>query len=414
MPDPGHAYSDQVYFIAGAGISGLTLALALAKFGATVVVLERQSEISEFGAGLQISPNARHVLDQLGLDAALTARSLEPAGIDLYPHGRDTPLVTLELGDVMRQRFGAPYVVMHRADLVDMLYKATRRFANIDILFGVRSWDVVSHAKGVTVSIDEANGQTRTSRGRAFIGADGVHSQTRRTLLDGPPAQDRQRVAWRTLLPFDSITGQIALDRVSVLFGTDYHVVCYPLPHRAQVNMALFAKTAPKQASRPALPQGQRKSPRLAALLDAAGDSWTPWPLFTVRTPRWYNGNIGLMGDAAHAMVPFQAQGAAMGIEDAAVLAPLLVGEASAQQAFALYQQARLARVTRVAETSASNGSIFHVPWPLSAARDLVIKAQGSSGHLRRLDWLYGYAAHAQLSRTLADKIASQDLGPTR
>ena len=296
-----------------------------------------------------------------------------------------------------------------------VLYRATRRFANIDILFGVRSWDVVSHAKGVTVSIDEANGQTRTSRGRAFIGADGVHSQTRRTLLDGPPAEDRKRVAWRTLLPFDSVADQLALDRVSVLFGPDYHLVCYPLPHRAQVNTALFARAEPQQAaSRPLLQQGRQQSARLAAILDAAGESWTPWPLFTVRTPRWYAGNIGLVGDAAHAMVPFQAQGAAMGIEDAALLAPLLVDEPSAETAFALYQQARQSRVTRVANTSASNGTIFHLPWPLSAARDAVITAQGSLAHLQRLDWLYGYAAHDQLSRTLAGKSASQDPEPTR
>ena len=414
MPGTGQDYSDQVYFIAGAGISGLTLALALAKFGASVVVLERQAEISEFGAGLQISPNARHVLDQLGLDAVLTARTLEPAGIDLYPQGQQAPLITLTLGQVMRERFGAPYAIMHRADLVDALYKATRRFANIDILFSVRSWDVVSHAKGVTVSIDEANGQTRTSRGRAFIGADGVHSQTRRILLDGPAAQDRKRIAWRTLLPFESMAHQIALDRVSVLFGSKHHLVCYPLPHRRQVNVALFAKATSQPLSRPALPKGTLQGSRLAAILDIAGDGWTPWPMFTVRTPRWHVGNIGLLGDAAHAMVPFQAQGAAMGIEDAAVLAPLLVGQASALSAFERYAQIRQPRVTRVARTSASNGTIFHLPWPLSAARDMAITAQGSMGHLRRLDWLYGYVAPGQLARNLPDSTSSQGSGATR
>ena len=404
--------TDQVYFIAGAGIAGLTLALTLAKFGATVVVLERHAVISEFGAGLQISPNARHVLDQLGLDAALAAVSLEPTGIDIYPYGRPTPLVTLALGQPMRQRFGAPYVVMHRADLVDTLYEATRRFANIDILFGVRDWDVVSHANGVTVSIDEAGGQTRTSRGRAFIGADGVHSQTRRAVLEGPPAQDGNRIAWRTLLPADSLAGQIALDRVSVLFAPTYHIVCYPLPHRRQVNIALFARPVPGGASSAQpLRQGPVDSPRIAAILGAAGDGWTPWPLFTVQAADWYKGNIGLIGDAAHAMVPFQAQGAAMGIEDAAILAPLLVNTPRAEDALARYQQARQSRVTRVASTSATNGTIFHLPWPLTLARDLAITAQGGEGHMRRLDWLYGYAAHAQLAQTLADRISLQAPG---
>ncbi|MDB5613784.1 MAG: hypothetical protein JWQ22_1437 [Devosia sp.] len=382
------------FYVAGAGISGLTLALALAKFGATVVVLERSATISEFGAGLQISPNARKILNNLGLDEALTARSLEPAGIDIYPYRSPKLLVTMELGPAMRDAFGAPYAVMHRADLADALYKACRRFANIDILFGVRSWDVVSHARGVTVSIDEANGQSRTGRGLAFIGADGVHSQTRVKLLDGPTAQYGNRVAWRALVRFDSVAGQIALDKVSVLFGPNYHLVCYPLPHRRQVNLALFAQVKQQSSELgniPALPKAFRPSPRIDVLLTAAGDTWTPWPLYTVSTPKWHTGNIGILGDAAHAMVPFQAQGAAMGIEDAAVLAPLLINEPDAESAFEKYQQVRQKRVARVASTSASNGRIFHMRWPFSVARNLGIRLQGSRGHLRRLAWLYGH-----------------------
>jgi salicylate hydroxylase len=386
--------SGRTYYVAGAGITGLTLALALAKFGATVVVLERGQTISEFGAGLQISPNARKILNNLGLDEALTARSLEPTGIDVYPWRRAKPLVTLELGAVMRQRFGAPYAVMHRADLADALYMACRRFANIDILFGVRSWDVVSHARGVTVSIDEANGQSRTGRAHGLIGADGVRSRTRTEILGGPKAQYRQHVAWRTLLPFDSVAGQLALDRVSVLLAPDYHLVCYPLPHRRQVNLALFAK-APKDLAefgkKPVLPKALFPSARLDVLLAAAGDNWTVWPLSTVQTSSWHAGNIGLVGDAAHAMVPFQAQGAAMGIEGAATLAPLLIAEPTAEAAFEKYERVRRRRVARVARTSAANGRIFHLPWPLSIARNAVIGLQGSRGHLRRLAWLYGH-----------------------
>ena len=383
------ASSGRSYIIAGAGISGMTLALALAKFGATVVVLERSPTIQEFGAGLQISPNARRVLDRLGLDDAIDKTSLEPAALDVYAQGGQHPLVSMELGAIMRERFGAPYAVMHRADLASLLYKACRRFANIDILFGVRGWDVVSHARGVTVAIDEASGQSRNARADGFIGADGVHSQTRLGVLDGPAAQYRNRIAWRTLVPADSIGGQIAMDRVSVFFGSGFHLVCYPLPHRGQVNLALFTPGAiPPEGTQP---RPKRPGPRVEALLTAAAEKWTAWPMYTVDTSLWHQGNIGIIGDAAHAMVPFQAQGAAMGIEDAATLAPLLMGTESAEAAFSRYAGIRQPRARRIAALSAENGRIFHMAWPFSLARNIVMRLQGPKAHLKRLAWVYSH-----------------------
>jgi salicylate hydroxylase len=392
MPGTG-----RTYYVAGAGIAGLTLALALAKFGAKVILLERSAGISEFGAGLQVSPNARKILDGLGLGDALAARSLEPAGIDINPWRSDKPLVTLALSAAMRERFGAPYVVMHRADLAETLYKATRRFANIDIQFGIRDWTVVSEANGIMVTMVEANGQTRTGRGDAFIGADGVHSQTRTKVLGGPAADYGNRIAWRTLVPTSALEHTLPLDRVSVFLAPHFHLVAYPLPHRDQVNLALFApdrkRTGQAELTLPRLANW----PRLAAIFGAT-ENWTPWPLYTLDAPSWHSGNIGIVGDAAHAMVPFQAQGAAMGIEDAAVLAPLLIGDKSAETAFGKFELARRQRVTRVARTSAANGRIFHMPWPLSLARDTVIAMQGRSGHLRRLAWLYSYDANSPAS----------------
>jgi salicylate hydroxylase len=376
------------YVIAGAGISGLTLALTLAKFGATVVVLERNATIQEAGAGLQISPNARRILDRLGLSDALTHVALEPAALDTYQNGRSTPFFSMEFGPIMAERFGAPYAVMHRADLAEALYRATRRFANIDIIFGVRGWDVVSHARGVTVVVDEADGQNRTTRANAFIGADGVHSHTRRHVLEGPDAQFGGRVAWRTLVPAEAVSSVIAMDRVSVFFGSGHHLVCYPLPHRGQVNLALFLPGKPEDNPRKPSLKGKGS---LGVILAAAGESWTPWPLYTVTTPVWHRDNIGLIGDAAHAMVPFQAQGAAMGIEDAATLGPLLVEHTEPEAAFARYAAIRQSRVGRVARLSASNGRIFHMRWPLSVARDTVIQLQGPRAHLKRLGWIYGY-----------------------
>lgn len=391
------ANGGRTIYIAGAGIAGMTLALALAKFGATVIVLERNSRVQEVGAGLQISPNARRVLNQLGLDKAVAARGFEPAGIDVHPYGSKRPLVTLALGETMRERYGAPYAVMHRADLADVLFKACRRFANIDMLFGVRSFDAVNHARGTSITVDEAGGTARSARVHAFVGADGVNSETRMRVLGGPPATYSGYVAWRTTLNADALSGVIAPDRTTLLMAPGYHAVCYPLPHRKQVNVALFVKETQKRLDPlnppkvPKLPWAAVPSKTWVALMNAANDAWGYWVVDTIAAPKWFDGGVGLIGDAAHAMLPFQAQGAAMAIEDAAILAPLLMTEPDAASAFARFEAMRRPRVERVRKLSDSNGFAFHLEWPFTLGRDAVILAQGPRGHLKRLDWLYGY-----------------------
>jgi salicylate hydroxylase len=165
------------------------------------------------------------------------------------------------------------------------------------------------------------------------------------------------------------------------------------MPHRRAINVALFLARSPTDATdrQPAPSPRVRRSERFAAIMAAAGETWTSWPLATVEAPTWHKGSVGLVGDAAHAMLPFQAQGAAMAIEDAAILAPLLMTEPTAEAAFRRYEAMRRTRVARVARLSASNGAIFHMDWPLSGARDLVMKLQGRTGHLKRLDWIYRF-----------------------
>ncbi|MDB5562538.1 MAG: hypothetical protein JWN11_1956 [Hyphomicrobiales bacterium] len=393
MPTAG-----RTVYIAGAGIAGLTLALALAKFGAMVVVLERNATIQEFGAGLQLSPNARRVLNQLGLDRALTARSFEPLGLDLYPFGADQPLTTLALGAAIRERFGAPYAVMHRGDLAEILFRASRRFANIDVVFGVESFEVTNQSRGVSIAIKDQGARSRQVRAFAFVGADGVNSYTRNNVLHGDAASYMDHIAWRALVDYEALQGIAALDRTSLFFGPGYHAVCYPLPHRKKFNIALFAKehggaSFGETPRHPNLPPAALRSRAFAAIMAAAKDDWGYWPVATVTTEKWHQGAIGLIGDAAHAMLPFQAQGAAMSIEDAAILAPLLMTEPTAESAFTRFASMRLPRIQRVQRLSAENGRAFHMAWPLTLARDLVIRGQGPTAHFSRLDWLYGFDA---------------------
>ena len=383
-------------YIAGAGIAGLTLALALAKFGLQVVVLERNAAVSEFGAGLQISANARKVLDSLGLSQAITERSFAPEGIDIFPDARETPLQTLTLGRAIETRFGAPYAVMHRADLLDVLHSAARRFANIDIVFSVTDFVLESSANTLTVSAQDPDGKSRKAKPFAFVGADGVRSVTRTRYLDGPDARYTGKVAWRALVAPDALSDVLDLNRTSLLLNPHFHLVVYPLPHRNAVNLALFTQEKERDLSvldhrAPRIKPGRDR--RLARILDSVGEEWTPWVLSSVATPVWHKGPIGLVGDAAHAMLPFQAQGAAMGIEDAAVLAPLLAASPSAEHAFSRFAALRQERVKRVQDVSASNGKIFHMGFPFSLARNAVIRVEGPQGHFKRLDWLYGYDA---------------------
>lgn len=386
-------------YIAGAGIAGLTLALALAKFGATVVVLERSKKIQEIGAGLQISPNARRVLNQLGLDKTVGARSFEPTSIDVYPFRALRPVVSLDLGPVARARYGVPYAVMHRADLADALYRACKRFANIDLLFGVRSFDAVNHARGTSIVVEEASGQSRSARVHAFVGADGVNSETRVRVLNGAPAKYSGYVAWRTTVAMDMLESVLAPDRTTLLLGPGYHAVCYPLPQRKLFNIALFTKEKAAHAnaadlpSEPKLPWAALPSKTFEALLSAARGGWGYWICNVVDAPAWSDGGVGLIGDAAHAMLPFQAQGAAMAIEDAAILAPLLMTEPDAASAFTRFEAMRRPRIDRVRRTTDFNGFAYHLEWPFTLGRDLALRLQGPRAHLRRLGWLYSFDA---------------------
>ncbi|NOZ32313.1 MAG: hypothetical protein GXP01_04385 [Alphaproteobacteria bacterium] len=389
---------ERTVYIAGAGIAGLTLALCLAKFGFTVVVLEREKAPLPFGAGLQISSNARYILNLLGLDKAVSRASFEPEALDIYPFGRPTPIQSLRFGQTALRRYGVPYATMHRADLAEVLLTAAKQHTSIALYYGVGDTEIVEHSLGISAQVQLADHTLRTVRPFAFIGADGVHSHTRTRLLNGPPARYTGLVAWRALVPRGVLENLVAPDRTSLMFGPGTHIVIYPLPAHEKFNVVMFTKVAKKHlgdAKRMGHPRLDRYYVRrcelVRTLFSAIGDNWTTWPLNAVQTDTWYRGPVGLIGDAAHAMLPFQAQGAAMAIEDAALLASELHRAAKPHTAFSRYEALRRPRVERVARISARNGTIFHLPGPLCYARDRVVAGRNPVTHFSSLDWLYAY-----------------------
>jgi len=398
--------SDKIVYIAGAGIAGLTLALALAKSGVKSVILEKTKYLQSQGAGLQISPNARNVLNYLGLSTSLDKLGFAPAAIDIYPFLRQKPLVSIEIGDAVEKKFGSPYIVIHRADLAEILFQACIVSNLIEVHFNIVNFDLATHANGFSVSVEHGDGHIQEARPFAFIGADGVHSITRTKILSGPDAIYTGYTAWRALIPTSLMKVPLNLDNTSLLWGPGFHAVTYPHPKRHVINVALFCKE-PEQprtkqpqtknkTSAPNLPKIALTCPRFKAIIEASEGAWSKWPLYGVKTRHWHKGSIGLIGDAAHAMLPFQAQGAAMAIEDAAVLAPILASETEPQIAFSKYYKARKRRVTKIAATSASNGEIYHMIQPFSLARDLAVLAQGSSTALKRLAWIYEHKTAPQ------------------
>jgi salicylate hydroxylase len=267
------------------------------------------------------------------------------------------------------------------------------------MLFGVRSFDAVTHARGTSLILDGADGNNRSSRIFALVGADGVRSETRTRILGGPAATYSGFIAWRTTVSMDLLKGVLAPDRTTMLFGPGYHAVCYPLPSRGTFNVALFVKTKANKLDPatlpkdPELPWAALASPVFERILSIAKGGWGYWIVDTVDAPLWFNGGVGLIGDAAHAMLPFQAQGAAMAIEDAAILAPLLMTEPDAESAFRRFEAMRRPRVAQVRKTSNFNGFAYHLEWPFTLGRNLVLRLQGPRGHLKRLAWLYGFDA---------------------
>ena len=385
--------------IAGAGVGGLTAAVALAQKGFKVDVFERTAVLREYGAGLQLTPNATRILERLGVLAAVRAVSMAPHAIRLLRGATGAELTRLPLEDAER-RWGAPYLVVHRADLQAALAAAAGGFASIALRFGTEVAGVGVVEGGVSAGLKRGLLGMRET-GEVLIGADGLRSLVRERLGLGAASAPTfsGRMAFRATVKSDRVEARWSLEEVTLRLGAKAHLVHYPLRGGSVVNLVAVIEASVRAdagepwdgvADRGALEQAFRGWSADARALLGAADNWRAWPLFArPAIPSFSQGPIALIGDAAHPMTPFLAQGAAQAIEDAAALARRLGETSDVVAALVSYSNDRVARATRVQRDALAQGRLYHMSGPMALARDLAMRALGPNRLLRRYDWLY-------------------------
>ena len=383
----------------------MTASLALAAQGFRVVVLEKAPRLEEAGAGLQLSPNASSVLIGLGLQGRLAARAVTPDAISLMSAQAGGEVIRMPLGEAASFRAGAPYWVLHRADLQGALQAQVEEHPDIELRLGCQFEDAVAHAKGLTVV--QRSGMTRRQEvAVGLIGADGIWSTVRQHLFPDAQPQFSGLIAWRGTLDATQLPREYTARRIQLWMGPRAHLVAYPISGARQINVVAVVPgtwnrpgwSAPGEVNEIKNAFASSRWPGPARMMIGAVEEWRKWALFTMpEGGGWSDGAIGLMGDAAHAMLPFAAQGAGMAIEDAAVLAKCLgaTGETGAGIPDALKRYARLrrSRVGRVQRAARRAGQIYHLTGAMALARDLAIKAMGAQRMLARQDWIYDWRA---------------------
>ncbi len=383
--------------IVGGGIGGLAAALALARDGYQVRVLEKASQFAELGAGLQLAPNATRILSRLGvLDRVLDA-GVRPRRLLLRSAVTADELTALDLGEPFAARYQAPYVVMHRSDLLAILYEACQA-AGVELC---PDSDVRAVTDGADAATAECADGTRHD-GAAVIAADGLHSVVRRLFTADQPVCSGF-AAYRGTARIDQVTARSRLDEVVAWIGPDLHFVQYPL-RAGQIYNQVAVFRSPKYAACPGLADGQWGGPDeldeafqacCPQVREATGFLWRDrwWPMYD-REPLavWTRGRIALLGDAAHPMLQYLAQGACQAIEDADALARALAacpGRELTGQALAHYAATRARHAARVQRTARTWGDIWHVSGVGALLRDELFRRRPADDY-SYTDWLYG------------------------
>jgi salicylate hydroxylase len=382
--------------VVGAGIGGLTTALMLARQGHAVTLIERRTGFSAVGAGLQLSPNASRILIDLGLAPALRRVVGEPERVVVRALQSGREIGRVALGRFMKATFGAPYWVVHRADLQTILLDAVRSQPSIRLVMGRNVEAATDETDRTTLTLATESGVRDRLSVDAVIGADGAWSKVRQALGTGAAPTFRGYVAWRATVERDRVPADLAGNETGLWLGRAGHVVHYPVAGGRLLNIVAIQRTpepvdgwaTPGDA--PDLLSHYASACPLARELLSCAQGWLLWSLFDRPADSLARGRIALVGDAAHPVLPFLAQGAALAIEDAAALATCLTDHADLPSAFTAYQNLRLPRVRKVQNEARKNGKIYHLGGLAGFARDKVMQRIGPEGMTKRYSWLYG------------------------
>jgi len=391
---------DRPILIVGGGIGGLAAALALAQKGFRSHVLEQASEFKEIGAGIQLGPNVFKMFDILGMTAAVSRLATFPENLVMMDCITSEDVARIPLGKEFRERFRYPYALIHRVDLLNVLLEACRKSSLIGLETSRKVTDIADHGGHVLVSTKtgpafESDGPVY--EGAALIGADGLWSTVREWLIhDGKPRVSGH-IAYRAVLPTEHVPERLRRPDMAFWAGEKTHLVYYPIRSGMLTNLVAVFHSNRYEEGWDSYGDPAELHERFAGVCQDAKtllskiETWRMWVLCD-REPikNWTRGRVVLLGDAAHPMLQYLAQGGCMAVEDALCLADQLEKTGGDfPQSFQSYQQLRYLRTARAQVTARYYGDVYHAAGVVRELRNQLLAGRSPQAAYESMAWLY-------------------------